>query len=67
MAAACMPCPMTYGKLGPYAEGDAVARHQFTESNFHRDVDFCGTCHDVSNSAVGQLAPNAGTQPGLRM
>jgi hypothetical protein len=52
------------GKLGPYAEGDAVARHQFTESNFHRDVDFCGTCHDVSNSAVGDLAPNAGTQPG---
>jgi hypothetical protein len=53
-----------YGKLGPYAEGDAVARHMFTESNFHRDVDFCGTCHDVSNSAVGDLAPNAGTQPG---
>jgi hypothetical protein len=52
------------GKLGPYAEGDAVARHQFTKSNFHRDVDFCGTCHDVSNSAVGDLAPNAGTQPG---
>jgi hypothetical protein len=53
-----------YGKLGPYAEGDAVARHAFTESNFHRDRDFCGTCHDVSNSAVGDLAPNAGTQPG---
>jgi hypothetical protein len=50
-----------YGKLGPYDQGDAVARHQFTKSNFHRDVDFCGTCHDVSNSAVGQLAPNAGT------
>jgi hypothetical protein len=53
-----------YGKLGPYNEGDAVARHQFTGSDFHRDVDFCGTCHDVSNSAVGQLAPNAGAQPG---
>jgi hypothetical protein len=53
-----------YGKLGPYPEGDAVARHQFTESNFHRDPDFCGTCHDVSNSVVGDLAPNAGTQPG---
>ena len=50
-----------YGKLGPYNEEDAVARHQFTGSDFHRDVDFCGTCHDVSNSAVGQLAPNAGT------
>jgi hypothetical protein len=53
-----------FGKLGPYAQGDAVARHMFTESDFHRDVDFCGTCHDVSNSAVGDLAPNAGTQPG---
>jgi hypothetical protein len=53
-----------YGKLGPYAEGDAVARHGMTESDFHRNVDFCGTCHDVSNSAVGDLAPNAGTQPG---
>jgi hypothetical protein len=53
-----------YDKLGPYAEGDSVARHAFTESNFHRDRDFCGTCHDVSNSAVGDLAPNAGTQPG---
>jgi hypothetical protein len=53
-----------YGKLGPYAQGDAVARHMFTESNFHRDQDFCGTCHDVSNSVVGDLAPNAGTQPG---
>jgi len=53
-----------YGKLGPYNEGDAVARHQFTGSDFHRDVDFCGTCHDVSNSAVGQLAPNSGAMPG---
>ncbi|SDP54756.1 PSA repeat domain-containing protein [Desulforhopalus singaporensis] len=52
----------SYGKLGPY--GDTVARHQFTESNFHRDVDFCGTCHDVSNPAVGDLAPNSGTQDG---
>jgi hypothetical protein len=53
-----------YGKLGPYDDGDAVARHQFTGSDFHRDPDFCGTCHDVSNSAVGDLAPNAGAQPG---
>jgi hypothetical protein len=53
-----------YGKLGPYASDDAVARHAMSESNFHRDPDFCGTCHDVSNSAVGDLAPNAGTQPG---
>jgi hypothetical protein len=47
--------------LGPY--DDAAARHQFMQSKFHRDVDFCGTCHDVSNAAVGNLAPNHGTQP----
>jgi hypothetical protein len=48
-------------KLGPYS--DAEARHQFLESQFHRDNDFCGTCHDVSNPVVGDLAPNNGTQP----
>jgi len=45
-------------KLGPYVDADA--RHQFMRSNFHRDVDFCGTCHDVSNPAVGDLAGNHG-------
>jgi hypothetical protein len=49
-------------KLGPYA--DTVARHQFIQSAFHRSKDFCGTCHDVSNPAVGDLAPNNGTQDG---
>ncbi len=48
-------------KLGPYS--DATARHQFMQSKFHRDVDFCGSCHDVSNPAVGDLAPNNGKQP----
>ncbi len=48
-------------KLGPYS--DAVARHQADPSLFHRDKNFCGTCHDVSNPAVGNLAPNNGTQP----
>lgn len=47
-------------KLGPYS--DAVARHQFLQSKFHRDVDFCGSCHDVSNPAVGDLAHNNGKQ-----
>jgi hypothetical protein len=47
-------------KLGPYS--DAAARHQFGQSQFHRSVDFCGSCHDVSNSAVGDLAHNNGTQ-----
>jgi hypothetical protein len=48
-------------KLGPYS--DAAARHQFIQSKFHRSVDFCGTCHDVSNPAVGDLAHNHGAQP----
>jgi hypothetical protein len=50
----------TNEKLGPFS--DAVARHQFIKSNFHRDVDFCGSCHDVSNPAVGDLAHNNGVQ-----
>ncbi len=47
-------------KLGPYS--DAQARHQFLQSRFHRSVDFCGSCHDVSNPAVGDLASNNGKQ-----
>ena len=47
-------------KLGPFS--DAVARHQFKQSKFHRDVDYCGSCHDVSNPAVGDLAHNNGRQ-----
>ena len=33
-------------------------------SKFHRSADFCGTCHDVSNPAVGDLAHNRGAQTG---
>jgi len=51
-------------KLGPYTADDAQARHQRMQSKFHRSEDFCGTCHDVSNSAVGDLAPGNGAQPG---
>lgn len=47
-------------RLGPYA--DANANHQFLKSDFVRDADFCGTCHDVSNPAVGDLAHNNGAQ-----
>jgi hypothetical protein len=47
-------------KLGPY--DNAEARHQFMLSEFHRDRDFCGTCHDVSNPVTGDLAHNQGTQ-----
>ena len=49
-------------KLGPYDNADA--RHQFMQSGFHRDRDFCGTCHDVSNSVTGDLAHNHGQLPG---
>jgi hypothetical protein len=38
------------------------AAHPVKKSGFHRDVDFCGTCHDVSNPVVGDLAPNNGSQ-----
>ena len=48
-------------KLGPY--NDADARHQFMQSDFHRDPEFCGTCHDVSNPAVGDVAHNRGVLP----
>jgi len=47
-------------KLGPYTP--TGARHQYMKSDFHRSVDYCGSCHDVSNSAVGDLAPNHGAQ-----
>lgn len=46
-------------KLGPYA--DASARHQSGVSRFHREAALCGTCHDVSNPVVGDLAPYNGT------
>lgn len=48
------------GVVGPYA--NTVARHNFTQSRFHRSEDFCGTCHDVSNPVVGDLAHNNGAQ-----
>jgi hypothetical protein len=46
---------------GPYA--DPAARHQFLQSRFHRSVDFCGSCHDISNPVVGDLAPTTGPRP----
>lgn len=52
-------------RLGPYEEGDHAANHQALGSDFVRDGDFCGTCHDVSNPAVGDLAHNFGAQQPL--
>ena len=47
-------------RLGPY--DDAASPHNFASSEFHRSPDFCGTCHDVSNPATGDLAPGNGAQ-----
>jgi hypothetical protein len=47
-------------KLGPYSDADA--RHQFLQSQYHRSSELCGTCHDVSNPVVGDLAHNNGAQ-----
>ncbi len=50
-------------RLGPYA--DAHANHPFIQSPFHRSAELCGTCHDVSNPAVGDLAHNNGAMVAL--
>ena len=50
-------------KLGPF--GNAEAKHSWLKSQFHRDARLCGTCHDVSNPVVGDLAPNNGAQTPL--
>ncbi len=47
-------------RLGPYS--DPEANHPALQSGFHREGEFCGTCHDVSNPAVGDLAHNNGAQ-----
>jgi hypothetical protein len=49
-------------KLGPYSVINPP--HGYIASDFHRSVDYCGSCHDVSNPAVGDLAHNNGAQDG---
>ena len=44
-------------RLGPFATNPP---HAVLQSTFHRKSDLCGTCHDVSNPVVGDLAPNNG-------
>lgn len=51
-------------RMGPYAT--TTARHAYAQSLFHRSAEFCGTCHDVSNPAVGDLAHNHGAQVPLQ-
>lgn len=61
--------PSLIARLGPYVLGstavpDAAARppHDAAQSFFHREPELCGTCHDVSNPVVGDLAPSHGVQ-----
>ncbi|MCA8977205.1 MAG: hypothetical protein KDC98_20960 [Planctomycetes bacterium] len=50
-------------RYGPYA--NTTAGHAFTQSLYHRTPELCGTCHDVSNPVVGDLAPGNGAQTPL--
>ena len=47
-------------QFGPYAT--SMPQHAMVQSAFHRRSDLCGSCHDVSNPAVGDLAPGHGAQ-----
>ena len=51
-------------KRGPFDDADAKS-HGPIPSLFHRSGDFCGVCHDVSNPAVGEYAPNHGRQDSM--
>ena len=48
----------TTARVGPY--DDPAATHDWAQSSLHRSGDLCGTCHDVSNPVVGDLAHNNG-------
>lgn len=47
-------------KLGPYDDAQPVS-HTAQQSLYHRSSELCGTCHDVSNPVVGDLAHNNGS------
>lgn len=49
-----------FTRYGPY--GNATAGHSWAQSQFHRSSSLCGTCHDVSNPLVGDLAVGNGAQ-----
>ena len=42
------------GKRGPFS--DAPAKHDWLYSRYHKSKYFCGTCHDISNPALANLA-----------
>ncbi|HEX6813417.1 MAG TPA: hypothetical protein VF384_17495 [Planctomycetota bacterium] len=50
-------------RYGPY--NNATAAHPWAQSHFHRSSELCGTCHDISNPLVGDLAPRNGAQQPL--
>ncbi|MEE8183708.1 MAG: hypothetical protein V3T95_00210 [Acidobacteriota bacterium] len=50
-------------RLGPYT--DHGAKHDAIPSAYNRDARLCGTCHDVSNPVVGDLAHNHGSMAPL--
>lgn len=52
-----------FTRYGPY--GNATAGHAWAQSQFHRSPQLCGTCHDVSNPLVGDLAQGNGAQTPL--
>jgi hypothetical protein len=52
-----------YTRYGPYL--NTTAGHPFAQSLFHRSAELCGTCHDISNPLVGDLAPGNGAQQPL--
>jgi len=53
-------------KYGPYADAaPPPAAHNARQSEYHRSPELCGTCHDVSNPVVGDLAHNNGAQVDL--
>lgn len=52
-----------FERLGPYS--DPFAFHGWLQSQYHRSSALCGTCHDLSNPLVGDLANNNGAQTPL--
>lgn len=50
-------------RMGPYANHQAL--HGAQQADLQRDSAMCGTCHDVSNPVVGDLAPSHGHPLGL--
>lgn len=58
--AAQMVLAASFNRLGPYTPPDCA--HGAQKSKYHRQAEMCGTCHDVSNPMVGDLAHNNGAQ-----